>query len=212
MYLTKTPKFIQKIFPNLVWKIDAPTNKTIYLSFDDGPIPEVTPWVLDQLKSYSAKASFFCLGKNVSNHPQIYTRLRAEGHSIGNHTYSHLSGWKSDNNAYFEDIEKCHKLIQSKLFRPPYGRIKREQASQLTKKYKVVMWDVLSGDFDPNLSNQKCLDNVLRNTQDGSIVVFHDSLKAKEKLAFVLPKVLEYFTRKGYAFKNLELLSGNTKN
>ncbi len=181
--------------------------KTIYLSFDDGPIPELTPWVLDQLKAYNAKASFFCVGENVKNHQQIYQRILREGHSIGNHSENHLNGWKTENKPYYRNIRKCADRINSPLFRPPYGKLKPAQMLLLSRYYKIVMWDVLSGDFDPTISNQQCLDNVLENMVDGSIVVFHDNIKSKEKLHFVLPKVLEQGKRLGYHFENLSCLT-----
>jgi len=212
MYLTKTPEFVQKMFPNLVWKVKANSSKTIYLSFDDGPIPEITPWVLDLLKSYSAKASFFCVGENVSKNPEIYSRILNEGHSVGNHTHTHISGWKSKNLDYFRDVQNCQELVQSNLFRPPYGRLKKKQALFLQRKYQVIMWDVLSGDFDRGLSKELCLENVLNKTSEGSIVVFHDSIKAKDKLQFVLPEMLSHFSEKGYSFKNLEVLNQEFKN
>lgn len=208
MYLTKTPDFVQNMFPNLVWRIKNQGEKNIYLTFDDGPIPEVTPWVLDQLDKYDAKASFFCVGNNVEKHPAIFNRLKANGHSIGNHTNTHLSGWASSNMEYFRNVRDCSLLMDTQLFRPPYGRLKNKQALYLQRKYKVIMWDVLSGDFDKDLSQEDCLDNVLSKSSSGSIIVFHDSLKAKDKLEYVLPKVLKHFSKLGYTFKNLEEING----
>lgn len=204
MYLTKTPDFVQNMFPNLVWKMKNDGAKSIYLSFDDGPIPEITPWVLDQLDKYDAKASFFCVGQNVKSYPDIFNRLKANGHSIGNHTHDHLSGWKTSNMDYFRNVRYCNELVDSTLFRPPYGRLKNKQALYLQRNYKVVMWDILSGDFDPKITKEECLENVISKATNGSIIVFHDSLKAKEKLTYVLPKVLKHFSKLGYSFKNLE--------
>jgi len=192
------------MFPNLVWKIQQAGEKSLYLTFDDGPIPDVTPWVLDQLKKYKAKASFFCVGKNVHQHQDIFKLIKSEGHSIGNHTYDHLSGWKSSNLDYFRNIRNCDDLVNSNLFRPPYGRLKNKQAIFLQRKYKVVMWDILSGDFDSSISQEQCLENVISKAKAGSIIVFHDSLKAEEKLRYVLPRVLKHFSKLGYTFKNLE--------
>ncbi len=200
MYLIKTPRFIQNLFPNFIWRI--PTNrKVVYLTFDDGPIPEVTPWVLDQLDKYHAKATFFCVGENVERFPELLQRIRQNGHAVGSHTYHHLNGWQTDNATYFQDARRCAKLTRSELFRPPYGKLKRRQAQFLQRHYEVVMWDVLSGDFDPNLSKEACLKNVIKNATNGSIVVFHDSLKAKDKLEYVLPQVLEHFNAMGYTFE-----------
>lgn len=202
MYLVKTPKFIQNLFPNFIWKIPS-REKVIYLTFDDGPIPEVTPWVLKTLKQFNAKATFFCVGENVKKHPEVYQEELAQGHSVGNHTYNHLNGWSTENISYFHNIRHCANLVKSVLFRPPYGRLMPKQAQFLQRHYRIIMWDVLSGDFDPKISQEQCLDNVKIKTKPGSIVVFHDSLKSFEKLQFVLPKVLQYFTEKGFRFEAL---------
>jgi len=207
MYLTKTPDFVQNMFPNLIWKMKNEGEKNIYLTFDDGPVPEITPWVLDQLEKYDAKATFFCVGQNVKKHSALFKSIKQKGHVVGNHTYDHLSGWNSSNMDYFRNVRYCDDLIESKLFRPPYGRLKNKQAIYLTRKYKVIMWDVLSGDFDPKLEKEQCLKNVISKSSSGSIIVFHDSLKAKDKLQFVLPKVLKHFSKMGYTFKNLEVLN-----
>lgn len=202
MYLVKTPQFIQDLFPNFTWRIPG-KDKVLYLTFDDGPIPEVTPWVLDHLAAYGAHATFFCVGENIKRHPGVFQQVREAGHAVGNHTQSHLNGWAADNLTYFHDIRHCARTVKTSLFRPPYGRMKPKQAQFLQRHYRIVMWDVLSGDFDPNLSSEQCLDNVISNAAPGSIVVFHDSLKAQEKLTYVLPKVLEHFSRLGYRFEAL---------
>lgn len=202
MYLVKTPQFIQNLFPNFTWRIPT-QEKVLFLTFDDGPIPEVTPWVLDQLSDYQAKATFFCVGDNVQKYPELFAQVRERGHSVGNHTYNHLNGWATDNIPYFHNVRHCAHLTDSALFRPPYGRLKPKQAQFLQRHYRIIMWDVLSGDFDPNLSQEDCLNNVMRNAGPGSIVVFHDSLKAKDKLAYVLPLVLENFAQAGYRFEAL---------
>ena len=204
MYLTKTPKFIQSLFPSFTWRGKEEKEKILYLTFDDGPIPEVTPWVLQELKKYDAKATFFCVGDNVRKHEQIFQQIISEGHSVGNHTYHHLSGWRTDNVPYFHDIRKCASLVKSDLFRPPYGRIKPKQTQFLSRHYKIVMWDVLSGDFDENISAEDCLNNVLKAVVPGSIVVFHDSIKANDKLRIVLPQVLKHYFMEGYTFKAIE--------
>ncbi|MCB0636165.1 MAG: polysaccharide deacetylase family protein [Lewinella sp.] len=202
MYLVKTPKFIQNLFPNFTWRIPT-EEKVLYLTFDDGPIPEVTPWVLEQLAAYDAKATFFCVGDNIRKHPGVMDAVLAEGHSIGNHTFNHLNGWTSDNLPYFHNIRHCAQLTQSVLFRPPYGKLRPRQAQFLQRHYRIVMWDVLSGDFDPNLSEEQCLHNVISNAEAGSIIVFHDSLKAEEKLRYALPRTLEHFSQLGYRFDAL---------
>ncbi len=199
MYLVKTPKLIQNIFPHFIWKI-ATVQKRLYLTFDDGPIPEVTPWVLDQLDQYGAKATFFCVGENVRSYPEIFELLSTRGHGVGSHTFNHLSGWATDNVPYFLNVRKGALDTSSRLFRPPYGRIKPSQISFLKRHYQIIMWDVLSGDFDQKLTKEQCLENVLTATEPGSIIVFHDSLKSKEKLEFVLPLVLEHYSKLGYTF------------
>ncbi|PHN02307.1 polysaccharide deacetylase family protein [Flavilitoribacter nigricans] len=202
MYLIKTPQFIQDLFPNFTWRIPG-KEKIVYLTFDDGPIPEVTPWVLEQLEAYNAHATFFCVGENIHRHPEVFQQVVEAGHAVGNHTNQHLNGWSVDNLTYFHDIRHCARAVKTTLFRPPYGRMKPKQAQFLQRHYRIVMWDVLSGDFDPNISNEQCLDNVISNVNPGSIVVFHDSLKAQEKLEYVLPRVLEHFKNQGYEFHAL---------
>lgn len=200
MYLVKTPKFIPGLFPNFTWNIPS-REKTLFLTFDDGPVPEITPWVLDQLKSYDAKATFFCVGKNVQKHPDVFEQVKNEGHSVGSHTMDHINGWQSENISYFHNVRYAAQLIGTELFRPPYGRIKRKQAQFLQRHYRIVMWDVLSGDFDSNLHPEQVADNVIRHAKRGSIVVFHDSLKAWKNLRYALPVVLEHFANLGYRFE-----------
>lgn len=200
MYLVKIPKFIQRLFPNYTWTLPT-TEKVLHLTFDDGPIPEVTPWVLETLQPYDAKATFFCVGDNVRKHPEVLREVIAKGHSVGNHTYHHLNGWSTEPLPYFHNVRHCAELLQTELFRPPYGRLRPKQAQFLQRHYQIVMWDVLSGDFDPNLSEDDCLRNVTRNAGPGSIVVFHDSLKAEAKLRYVLPRVLKHFAALGYRFE-----------
>lgn len=202
MYLAKTPRVIQKLFPNFTWKVPS-EEKTIYLTFDDGPNPEVTPWVLEQLATYDAKATFFAIGENVEKHASVFQQIIDAGHTTGNHTYNHVSGWASDNIPFFHNTRRCARLVNSSLFRPPFGRLKPKQAQFIQRHYRIVMWDVMSGDFDQNTTKEKCLANVINNTETGSIVVFHDSLKAKDKLEYVLPKVLAHFSALGYSFEQL---------
>lgn len=202
MYLVKTPKIIQNLFPNFFWRVPS-NEKVIYLTFDDGPIPEVTPWVLDQLKQFNAKATFFCVGDNVRKYPEVFDTLIEDGHAIGNHTFNHLNGWGTDNIKYFHNVRNCARQVKSDLFRPPYGRLMPKQAQFLQRHYKIIMWDVLSGDFDPAISKDQCLYNVVSKAKEGSIIVFHDSEKAFEKLQDVLPKTLKHFQDLGYRFEAL---------
>lgn len=205
MYLIKTPWLLKRLYPNLLWEADRST-RCIYLTFDDGPIPIVTPFVLNILKQYNAKATFFCIGDNVRKHPDIFEQVKNEGHAIGNHTYNHLKGWDTADNIYIENFLQADKLLNTKLFRPPYGRAKRSQIKLLKKAkegLKIVMWNVLSADFDMNITPEQCLDNVLKNTKSGDIVLFHDSLKARERLQYALPRALEIWTTAGYEFKAL---------
>jgi len=205
-YLVKTPWWLKKIYPGLVWQMPA-EEKTIYLSFDDGPHPEITPFVLEQLKRYDARATFFCIGKNVNEYPQIYRQVLMEGHRVGNHTQNHLNGWKVADDRYIANVLEAAKYIDSDLFRPPYGRIGALQSRLLREapyNYKIVMWEVLSGDFDLSLNAQQCAENVTRRARAGSIVVFHDSEKAFDRLKDALPLVLEYFAGKGYKFAAIQ--------
>lgn len=210
MYLVKTPIALKKMYPRLTWDQHG-VDKSLYLTFDDGPTPEVTEWVLEQLEQYNAKATFFCIGRNIENNPAIFKAILKNEHAVGNHTYQHKNGWKTTLESYLEDIVRTEKTIHNTtpsftkaLFRPPYGRIKKKQIKAIKKSgYKIIMWDVLSADFDLNISNKKCLENVVDNVVPGSIVVFHDSIKAKEKLIYTLPKVLEHFSKLGYQFKKL---------
>ena len=200
-YTIKTPTIIQKFFSNYRWRFSF-VPKEIYLTFDDGPTLEVTNFVLEELKKHQAKATFFCIGKNVKKHQNIYHKIQEEGHSVGNHTFNHLNGLLTKNTRYIENIQQASAYIVSKLFRPPYGKLKSSQARLLQQEgYKIIMWDVLSGDFDRSISPEKCLENVLKNTTNGSIIVMHDSEKAKDKIYFALPRILDHFSQKGYLFK-----------
>lgn len=199
MYFVKSPYLLQTFFNSFIWKI--PTNeKKIFLTFDDGPHPEITPDVLDILNRYNAKASFFCVGKNIEKHPNIFDQIVANGHTIGNHTYNHINGYKTNTSLYVKNTFKNNDIYTTSLFRPPYGRMKRRQISILKKDFCLILWTVLSGDFDKSITKEKCLKNVINSSKEGSIVVFHDSLKAKENVLYALPKVLEYFSNKGYGF------------
>ncbi|WP_316799937.1 polysaccharide deacetylase family protein [Pedobacter frigidisoli] len=218
MYLIKSPLLLKWYYPSLVWN-KSRSEKVIYLTFDDGPIPNVTDFVLKTLKAFHAKATFFCIGDNIQKHPEVFNRVKNDGHAIGNHTFNHLKGWKTDDETYVQNTIKCQELTQTSLFRPPYGRIKKSQVrslksmllnqgfgSQITatdSNLQIIMWDVLSGDFDINLAPEKCYQNVIRHADNGSIIVFHDSLKAFDRLEYTLPRVLKYFTEKGFTFATL---------
>jgi peptidoglycan/xylan/chitin deacetylase (PgdA/CDA1 family) len=200
----KTHWTIKKLFSNYVWDIPNKENK-VYLTFDDGPTPEITKWTLNQLKNYNAKATFFCIGDNIRKYPEVFKELLKEGHSIGNHTFNHLNGWKTNTKDYIENAklfeEEYNKLTNKSctLFRPPYGKIKLSQSKILRKMgYNIIMWDVLSVDFDVTITPAQCLENVLQNISSGSIIVFHDSVKAEENLKYVLPKTLEFLKQKGF--------------
>ena len=210
-YLTKTPGLLKSFYKSCTWNFSR-DSRAIYFTFDDGPHPVATPFVLDILKEYNAKGTFFCIGKNVVAYPDIYKRILNEGHSVGNHTFNHLNGWKTPDKDYIKNIGEARKYIDSNLFRPPYGRITKFQIRLLTAAenlqqqtiYKIIMWDVLSGDFDLASSADKCVKNVTSNAQEGSIVVFHDSEKAFPKLQYALPRLLEYFSSKSFEFRVVE--------
>lgn len=203
MFFVKIPFWIKLFYPSLVWNKDR-AEKKIYLTFDDGPNDTATTYVLNELKRHNAFATFFCIGKNVESNADVYNRIINDGHTVGNHTQNHVNGWNVSCHEYFEDISKAKEKIDSTLFRPPYGRVKRSQIKALKKMgFEIIMWDVLSGDFDLNLSNEECLKNVLQNAQSGSIIVFHDSEKAFSKLKYTLPKVLEHLSNKGFVFSSI---------
>jgi peptidoglycan/xylan/chitin deacetylase (PgdA/CDA1 family) len=205
LYFTKTPKILSILFKKYIWRFSS-DKKEIYLTFDDGPTPEITEFVLEQLDSYNAKATFFCIGKNIQEHPEIFNQIIARKHRVGNHTQNHFNGWKHTKDAYLKNVLACESNLQAsqenpKLFRPPYGKIKKSQAKELLKNgYEIIMWDVLSADFDTTISKEACFKNVVKNAQNGSVIVFHDSVKAAEKLKYALPKVLEEFSKRGFVF------------
>ena len=214
-YFIKTPWWLKKWYSRLVWDIpvrEKPTReKILYLTFDDGPHPEATPFVLDELKKAGAKATFFCIGKNVQAFPQIYKRILLEGHRVGNHTQNHLNGWKTPDKQYIENVREAALYIDSDLFRPPYGRISAFQSNLLREtpfQYTIIMWDVLSADFDRSLTAEKCTRHVIRHARPGSIVVFHDSEKAFDRLRTALPVVLKHFGDKGYRMEGIPVSAG----
>lgn len=210
----KIPSITKRLFPNYVWDFSS-KEKTIYLTFDDGPTPEITEWTLKTLAEFNAKATFFCIGNNIEKHPDIFTSILKEGHGIGNHTHNHLKGWKTPTNTYLKNVKQAQETIDSKignhfypitnLFRPAYGQLKPNQGRALNKLgYKIVMWTVLAFDWDVNVSKEECLKNVIDKASAGSIIVFHDSVKASRNMMYALPKVLEHFSKKGYSFKSIE--------
>lgn len=205
MYLTYSPFWLRWLYPTLTWHKNR-REKFVYLTFDDGPVPVVTPFVLNSLKDFNAKATFFCIGDNVSKYPDIYSNVLSAGHAVGNHTFNHLKGWESSNEEYINSVKMCNDLVESNLFRPPYGRIRKKQISEIRTHFpemKIIMWDVLSGDFDDSLKPDQVVKNVLKNVKNGSIIVFHDSVKAFPRLQYALPAVLEKLHSQGYTFKML---------
>lgn len=193
---------LRRYYNRFIWNFH-PDSKSIYLTFDDGPIPGPTDFVLEQLEKYNAKATFFCIGDNVKKNPDLFQKLIHNGHRIGNHSHNHLNGWQHNTNDYVENVRNAEEFISSDIFRPPYGRIKKQQANILIEKYRIIMWDVLSCDYDKNVSPDQCYLNVVKNIRPGSIVVFHDSLKAFKNLEYSLPKSLAFFTDEGYDFKTI---------
>jgi peptidoglycan/xylan/chitin deacetylase (PgdA/CDA1 family) len=210
LYWTKTPQIIKRLFSNQVWDIPNTENK-IYLTFDDGPTPEVTEWVLSILKENNIKATFFCIGNNIEKHPEIFNKVVSEGHTVGNHTFNHKNGWKTTTADYIQNVDLCENQLlnlkskvlnlKSNIFRPPYGKIKPSQSKNLRKLgYKIIMWDVLSADFDQSISKEKCLENATQKVTSGSIIVFHDSVKAFPNLEYALPRTIKILKERGFIF------------
>ncbi|MEO6347242.1 MAG: polysaccharide deacetylase family protein [Aquaticitalea sp.] len=209
----KTPWLVKKLFSNYVWSIPT-KEKVLYLTFDDGPTPDITEWTLDILKKFNSKATFFCIGNNIEKHPDIFKRIQVEGHSVGNHTYAHVRGWKTKTNDYIDEVLRTQMVMGNpiqnsefriqNLFRPPYGQITSKQGKILCKLgYNIIMWDILAFDWMDSISNEKCTQNVISKATSGSIIVFHDSIKASERMQYALPKVLEYFSEKGFVFRSI---------
>ncbi|MDA3930940.1 MAG: polysaccharide deacetylase family protein [Prolixibacteraceae bacterium] len=203
------PAWITSLFPSAIWCMPA-KKKTVYLTFDDGPIPDITPKVLAILKKYNIKATFFCVGENVQKHPAIYQQIINQGHAVGNHTFNHIRGFKVKNKNYLNNIEKAGKLIESNLFRPPHGTLKKTQYNSIIKKYKLIMWDVISCDYDPRLTPKQCYNNVIDFVRNGSIITFHDSIKAKNNVLNALPLVIEKLIEEGYLFSKIEFPKSQT--
>jgi peptidoglycan/xylan/chitin deacetylase (PgdA/CDA1 family) len=197
--MVRPPEFLRSFFPSVTWRIPTRLNE-VYLTFDDGPIPEITPAVLDILKQYNAKATFFCIGENVKLHPEIYQRILTEGHRTGNHTQHHFNAWKVNRELYLQDVKDASEYIDSKLFRPPYGKLTPAIINRLKRQYKIVLWDVISYDFDTSITPEQVYQNVITNVRPGSIVVFHDSLKAAERMIPALKRTMEYLLVNRYNF------------
>lgn len=212
-YWVKTHWLVRKIFYGFTWRIPS-AKKTVYLTFDDGPTAEITEWTLAILNEYNAKATFFCIGENITQNPELYKQVQLEGHTIGNHTYNHLNGWHSNTEDYLKNVILCDEVIQDfsasanleqKLFRPPYGKVNPKQFKWLKEKgYKIIMWDILSADFDTTISPEKCAENVLKNIQPGSIIIFHDSVKASKNLKHALPLTLKYLQENNFEMKSIK--------
>jgi peptidoglycan/xylan/chitin deacetylase (PgdA/CDA1 family) len=201
-FLIRPPKIIRQLYKQSVWRKEQ-KKPTIYLTFDDGPIPELTPWVLDILQKYHVKATFFCVGENVKKFPDIYKRIIDEGHQTGNHTQNHLKGWKTKTQLYLSNVEECQTQVKSKLFRPPYGRLKLSQFKLISKAYQVIFWDVLSHDYSSKITPEKCLQNSIKYTRNGSIIVFHDNIKAEKNLKHTLPIYINHFLNLNFSFETI---------
>ena len=203
---------MRAMYPDFLWRVKT-DEKVIYLTFDDGPIPEITEFVLETLENYQAQATFFCIGNNIEKHPNIFQQIVNQGHTVGNHTYNHLKGWNTEDEIYIENFNKCEKIIEENLipnpynlipkFRPPYGRIKKSQAHEILKTHEIIMWDVLSGDYDQSISKEMVLKKSIQYSEEGSIVLFHDSIKASKNMTYALPRFLEHFSNEGFTFKKL---------
>ncbi len=214
---------MRALYPDFIWKMPS-EKKEIFLTFDDGPIPEITEFVLEELEKYQAKATFFCIGGNIKKYPKIFQKVINQQHTIGNHTFNHVKGWDFQDDYYIDNFNKCEDIIveqcsmsdirnlfidhqdskiELRMFRPPFGRIKRSQAKEILKTHEIIMWDVLTGDYDQSLSKDRVLSKTLQHTEQGSIVLFHDSIKASKNMIHALPRVLEHFSEQDYIFKSL---------
>ncbi|MFO8053880.1 MAG: polysaccharide deacetylase family protein [Bacteroidales bacterium] len=204
MYLIKTPDILSTISKkNLTWRVRT-QEPQLYLTFDDGPAPGITDEISNILLEKNVKATFFCIGQNIDKHPDIFENILAKGHTIGNHTYNHLNGWKTNNEHYYININAFHDIYPTKLFRPPYGKIKLSQIRKLSKDYRIILWSLLSGDFDPKITPEKCCNNVINNLHNGAVIVFHDNVKAMKNVLYCLPKIIDHAHKQGYHFKTLK--------
>jgi peptidoglycan/xylan/chitin deacetylase (PgdA/CDA1 family) len=206
MFIEHPPRIYRLLFPGASWRIPAAggEQKCVYLTFDDGPIPEMTPWILDILERYNIKATFFCVGDNVRKYPELYRQILSKGHVTGNHTLNHLQGIRCRSKNYVRNVALAARLIDSRLFRPPHGHMRIPQLLRLRKLFKIIMWDVVTRDYSPHMTANGVLNNVKRYAGNGSIIVFHDSLKAKGRIEEALPKSIEWLAKQGYAFKTIE--------
>jgi len=202
MLIEQLPAFLRCAYRGVTWR-KCSQEKIIYLTFDDGPIPEVTPWVLDVLDKYQIKATFFCVGENVEKYPEVYQEVLKRGHRTGNHTYNHIRGFFTSTKTYLENINKASECIDSTLFRPPHGELRLAQLIEIRKKFEVIQWDVITRDYDNDLSEQRVLNGVKKYTRNGSIIVFHDSIKAHRNMRFAMPKAVEWLLQEGYEFRTL---------
>ena len=203
MFIEQPPQFIRQLYPSACWRMDA-SERSVYLTFDDGPIPEVTPWVLDVLDKYGIKATFFMVGDNVRKHPEVYRMVVERGHRIGNHTYNHLKGFEEHADNYLANVDKAATLIKSDLFRPPHGFMRTSQYRALSERYRIIMWDLVTRDYNPKLTGDEVLQKVKRHARNGSIITFHDSLRATHNLYSALPRAIEWLLAEGYEFKIFE--------
>lgn len=201
--LSRVPMLYRALFPGARWRIPALDGRSVYLTFDDGPIPEVTPWVLDVLDQYGVKATFFCVGDNVRKYPEIFEEVIRRGHQVGNHTYHHIKALGKSTATYMRDVHQAHRLIRSRYFRPPYGHLRFPQTRELSHSFELIMWDVLTRDYNPRLSPSDVLGNVIRFTRNGSIIVFHDSIKSERNLREALPQAIAWLLNQGYEFRKL---------
>lgn len=204
IYKPQPPLIVEKLYTNVFWRLPQ-EEKTVYLTFDDGPVPEYTPWVLDVLRTYNIKATFFCVGDNIQKYPEIFKQIKDENHSIGSHTFNHLNGWKTNNTEYYENVYKASELVESNLFRPPHGKITLLQARKLSKDLHIIMWDIITKDYDNKISGEECFENVKNYVSNGSIIVFHDSPKAFKNMEYALPKTIEYIKEQGYKFSKIKI-------
>ena len=203
MFIEQVPAFVRNIFPEALWRMNS-AEKAVYLTFDDGPIPVITPWVVDLLGKYNIKATFFMVGDNVRKHPQEYTQVVEAGHRVGNHTFNHLKGLFTDTQEYLENVEKADALIHSNLFRPPHGMLRRSQYKELCKRYKFIMWDLVTRDYSRRLNGEEVFGNVKRLVRPGSIITFHDSLRSEANIKYALPRSIDWLLEEGYSFKVFE--------
>jgi len=202
MFIERTPSFLRRLYPQAVWRKET-DKKNIYLTFDDGPIPEVTPWVLDVLNHFGIKATFFCVGDNVHKYPDIFERMKVEGHAVGNHTFNHIPGSQWDYETFIDNVDLADRYIGSRFFRPPHGHLTFEQYKRLKERYQIVMWDLITRDYNATLHPEKVLNIVKKYARNGSLIVFHDSLKAEKNMRYAMPRAVEWLLKEGYEFEIL---------